>query len=444
LTAADRQLLKMHRADQAFLLGLVLLPSSALLGGLALLAALLSPNGAKAGGWRHTPKVERAGWLVLVMLLLIGAIGARSGQLAWVGLANWVPFIWAFWGFQRFLNTGQQRRRAAIAIVSGTVPVLAIGLLQLLLGWRGPWQSLGGLFIWFLHDADPTVTPRFTGIFENPNLSGAWLVMVWPLALALLLGGNKPDQQAQTPAAKAITALLTGLIGLSLLLSGSRNAIGLALLAVPLVLGWRCLRWYAPLAIAWLGAVWLAASSGAPPLLHQLSRLVVPATLWEKVARKVLDPQAAVTLAHRSREALWEGAGQFLQQLPPLGYGENGFRLLYEAKTGTYINHSHNLPLEFVLSHGWLAAGLFLLLIAVVLAGAWRAGIAASSGLDRAWMAATLVTIGLHGWDIPSFDSRHNVLGWVLLAGLQAYRLTAQRDPAPPSPARPSEPSAPG
>ncbi|MEB3234415.1 MAG: O-antigen ligase family protein [Cyanobacteriota bacterium] len=432
MTAADRQLLKMHRANQAFLLGLVLLPSSALLGGLALLAALLTPNGSTPNAWRNAPRAERAGWLALVVLLLIGAIGARSGQLAWVGLGNWIPFIWAFWGFQRFLSTALLRRQAAVAIVSGTVPVLAIGLLQLLFGWQGPWQSLGGLFIWFLHDADPTVTPRFTGIFENPNLSGAWLVMVWPLALALLRDHLQRrtktlNNRGETP----IIAVLTGLIGLSLLLSGSRNAIGLALLVVPLLLGWRCLRWYAPLAIAWLGAVWLAAASGAPPLLQHLSRLVVPATLWEKVARKVLDPQAASTLAHRSREALWEGAGQFLQQLPPLGLGENGFRLLYEAKTGTYINHSHNLPLEFVLSHGWLAAGLFLLLVAAVLAGAWRAGVARNGSVDRAWLVATLVTIGVHGWDIPSVDSRHNVLGWVLLAGLQAYRLTAQRDPAP-------------
>jgi len=435
----------MHRANQAFLLGLVLLPSSALLGGLALLAALLTPNGSTADGWRNAPRAERAGWLALVMLLLIGAIGARSGQLAWVGLGNWIPFIWAFWGFQRFLSTALLRRQAAVAIVSGSVPVLAIGLLQLLLGWQGPWQSLGGLFIWFLHDGDPTVTPRFTGIFENPNFSGAWLVMVWPLALALL--GDHLQSQTTAPnnrRATRIVAVLTALIGLSLLLSGSRNAIGLALLVVPLLLGWRCLRWYAPLAIAWLGAVWLAAANGAPPLLQQLSRLVVPATLWEKVARKVLDPQAATTLAHRSREALWEGAGQFLQQLPPLGFGENGFRLLYEAKTGTYINHSHNLPLEFVLSHGWLAAGLFLLLVAAVLVGTWRAGLASSGSVDRAWLAATLVTIGLHGWDIPSFDSRHNVLGWVLLAGLQAYRANAQHDPAPPSPAQPSEPSAQG
>ena len=432
----------MHRGQQAFLLGLVLLPSSALLGGLALLAALLIPNSAAPWGWRQADRRERIGWLLLVLLLLVGAVGARSGSLAWVGLGNWIPFIWAFWGFQRYLRSPAERWRAAVAMLSGTVPVLVIGLLQLLFGWQGPWQSLGGLFIWFLHDGDPTVTPRFTGIFENPNLSGAWLVMVWPLALGLLRQGCRSPQGPVSRGALTTTAVLTALIALSLLLSGSRNAIGLALLAVPLVLGWRCLRWYAPLAIAWLGAVWLAASSGAPPLLQQLSRLLVPATLWEKVARKVLNPEAAATLAHRSREALWDAAGQFVQQLPPLGYGENGFRLLYEARTGVYINHSHNLPLEFLLSHGWLATPLLLLLIAAVLVGAWRSGIGASTGLERAWLAATLMTIGLHGWDIPSFDSRHNVLGWVLLAGLQAARFNAVRDRAPSAPVPPSGSSA--
>ncbi|MFZ9621989.1 MAG: O-antigen ligase family protein, partial [Prochlorococcaceae cyanobacterium] len=203
-----------------------------------------------------------------------------------------------------------------------------------------------------------------------------------------------------------------------------------------------CLRWYAPLAITWLGAVWLAAAPAAPALLQQLCRLVVPATLWEKVARKVLDPEAAATLAHRSREALWEQGRNFLEQLPPLGYGENGFRLLYEAKTGVYINHSHNLPLELVLSHGWLTAALFLALVAVVLLGAWRNGMA-RGGLNRAWLAATLVTIGLHGWDIPSFDSRHNVLGWVLLAGVQAFRLKSRLALSPGTDQEPDESATP-
>ena len=432
LPGFDRQLLKMHRGQQAFLLGLVLLPSSALLGGLALLLALLLP----APGPTPQPRQAQWGWWLLVCLMLLGAIGARSGSLAWVGLANWIPFIWAYFGFQRQLCSSEGLRWAALAILVGTVPVLAVGLLQLVFGWQGPWQSLGGVFIWFLNDSDRTVTPRFTGIFENPNLSGAWLAMVWPLALGLLL--ERQRQHRRDAALVSVTLLL----GLSLLLSGSRNAIGLSLLAVPLVLGWRSLRWYAPVAIGWLAAVWLAAANGAPPLLHQLARVVVPPTLWEKVARKVLNPEAAATLVHRSREALWDAAGGFIQQLPPLGYGQNGFRILYEAQTGVYINHSHNLPLELVLSHGWLVAALFVVLVGLVLITAMRAGMAKAAGLERAWLVATLVTIGLHGWDIPSFDSRHNVLGWVLLAGVAAFRLRPPPDRARRAPGLPSAASA--
>ena len=39
---------------------------------------------------------------------------------------------------------------------------------------------------------------------------------------------------------------------------------------------------------------------------------------------------------------------------------------------------------------------------------------------DRAWWAAVLVLVVLHGTDIPFFDSRLNIAGWILLAGLRS------------------------
>jgi hypothetical protein len=38
--------------------------------------------------------------------------------------------------------------------------------------------------------------------------------------------------------------------------------------------------------------------------------------------------------------------------------------------------------------------------------------------LERAWWAAALVMVMMHATDLPLFDSRMNILGWVLLAGL--------------------------
>jgi len=83
-----------------FQLGLVLLASSALLAGLLLLVALI------LGCRRRSPFLaDGANRLLLVVagLMMLGAAGASSGWLAWVGLGNWLPFFWGFWGFQPYL-----------------------------------------------------------------------------------------------------------------------------------------------------------------------------------------------------------------------------------------------------------------------------------------------------------------------------------------------------
>ena len=40
---------------------------------------------------------------------------------------------------------------------------------------------------------------------------------------------------------------------------------------------------------------------------------------------------------------------------------------------------------------------------------------------DRAWWAAVLVLVVLHGTDMPFFDSRLNIAGWILFAGLRSW-----------------------
>ena len=39
--------------------------------------------------------------------------------------------------------------------------------------------------------------------------------------------------------------------------------------------------------------------------------------------------------------------------------------------------------------------------------------------IDRAWWTSILILICFHATDIPSFDSRINILGWILLIGLR-------------------------
>ena len=50
--------------------------------------------------------------------------------LSFVGLFNWIPFIWFFWALQPYLDSRSNRRLFALALISGTFPVLITGFGQ--------------------------------------------------------------------------------------------------------------------------------------------------------------------------------------------------------------------------------------------------------------------------------------------------------------------------
>jgi len=51
-----------------------------------------------------------------------------------------------------------------------------------------------------------------------------------------------------------------------------------------------------------------------------------------------------------------------------------------------------------------------------------RFGMATGPVFERGWWAAVLVLMALHASDIPMYDSRINIAGWILLAGLRCRR----------------------
>ena len=92
--------------------------------------------------------------------------------------------------------------------------------------------------------------------------------------------------------------------------------------------------------------------------------------------------------------------------------------MIYPLRTGQWHGHAHNLPLELAISHGLPVAVLLVGFVVALLVVSLRRGL---SGLfDRAWWTALFVLMVLHGTDLPFFDSRLNIAGWILLAGLRA------------------------
>ncbi|MCP9841520.1 O-antigen ligase family protein [Synechococcus sp. J7-Johnson] len=399
---------------RCFQLGLLLLASSALLAGVLLLVALILGCRQRLPWWR-----DRVNQVLLLVsaLMVLGCFTASSGWLAWVGLGNWLPFFWAFWGFQPYLASAPARRRLALWLVAGTVPVIVTGLGQIVWGWSGPFQTLGGAIIWHLN-AGGNPPGRLAGLFDYANIAGAWLALAWPFALAALL--QRPQSLLKRMPALLITVGLVAAIALT----DSRNAWGALVLALPLVAGPARWIWLLPLLVVLLIPVGLASLPGVPVVLQQPARELVPAVIWERLSDLEFAGRRPLAITRINQ---WGVALQLVAERPWLGWGAAAFSAIYPLRTaGIWHGHPHNLPIDLAVSHGAVVA---LLLVGLVLAlqiQAARLGMASGALFDRAWWAAFLVLMALHATDIPLYDSRINIAGWVLLCGLRAYSLSPE------------------
>ena len=396
-----------------FQLGIFSLASSALIAGCLLLVALILGS---CG--RRSPLEDRLNLVLLLVsiLMLLGCSQASSGWLAWVGLGNWLPFFWAFWGFQPYLASPAARRRIGLLLLSGTVPVIVTGLGQLWWGWSGPFQQLGGLIIWHLH-AGGNPPGRLAGLFDYANIAGSWLALAWPFALAALL------QPGLARWLRGVALVLAAAVVAAIFLSDSRNAWGALLLALPLVVGPASWFWLLPiLAVA---VLILAAASVAwvPELLQHPARALVPEAIWGRLSDLQFAGQRPLAV---TRLAQWQVAIGLIGERPWLGWGAAAFSLIYPLRTGHWHGHPHNLPIDLALSHGLPVA---ILVVGLVLWLLWRSaqqGMLKAPVFERAWWASTFVLVSLHATDIPFYDSRINIAGWVLLVGL---RMAARPEP---------------
>ena len=388
--------------QRLFSIGLFLLPSSALLGGLCLLGA------AVCGSWNRELPIWRDRWcqplLLAAVLMLIGATQAETGAMAWAGLGNWLPLIWAFWAFQPFLESEHQRRDAAWMLVAGTLPVLLTGFGQMLLGWEGPWRLGGDAIVWFIA---PGGKPpgRLSGLFDYANVAGAWLGVVWPLLLAAVL---RPDGWRRRGA--ALVLLLASSV--AVVLTQSRNAVGGLALSVPFVIGPTGWMWW---------------------LLPVLLLLMASPLLPDSILMRFLEREGQTPWKH-TRLGQWTYAIELVAARPWLGWGAAAFSVMYPIYAAKrWHGHSHNLPLELAISHGLPVALLMVGTVLILLMLAVRRGILQRAPLERAWWTSALVLSVMHATDLPFFDARLNLLGWVLLAGLCGF---IRQPPSAPGPGR--------
>lgn len=417
------------RADplgwRCFQLGVFVLPASALFAGLLLLVALIQGSRRRSPWWHDRVNLLFA---VIAGLMVLGAAAATlrsaelpsySPSLAWLGLFNWLPFFWAFWGFQPYLADGAARRRVALALVAGTVPVLVTGLGQLLLGWHGPWQILGGAVIWHLREGG-NPEGRLSGLFDYANITAAWLSLSWPLLLAAWLACWQRWRARQTGSGWRLLVVLGLVLAqlVSMVLTDSRNAWGVLLMAVPLVAGPASWVWLLPLLGLALLPVLLASLPGVPTLLQEPARALVPQSIWGRL--NDFNHHSQRKLASL-RITQWNVASGLIAERPWLGWGAAAFSVIYPLRTGRWHGHTHNIAIDLAFSYGVPAAALLVALVLWLHIRGVRQGMLKGPVFDRAWWTAAFMLAALHATDIPMYDSRVNIAGWILLAGLRCW-----------------------
>ena len=400
---------------RAFQLGLFLLPSSALLAGVCLLVTCIAGSRNRAVALWCDPWVRPL--LLAGVLMIAGCFVAKHGPLAWAGLANWLPLFWAFWAFRCFLDRSERRQRAATLLLAGTVPVLVTGFGQMQFGWSGPWQLFGGAIIWFV-EAGGKPDGRLSGLFDYANVAGAWLGVIWPFALAGVL---RTEMRRRN---RVFALVFSGATVAAILLTRSRNAMAALVLALPAVIGPGRWIWLVPFLVLLSLPLVLAVLPGVPATMQQWWLWSLP----EVVQKRLLERQTTSSL---TRLAQWSFALDLIAARPLLGWGAAAFGVLYSVHAQrNWHGHSHNLPLELAVNHGLPAAVLIVGTVLLLLVVSLRRGMLQRHPVERAWWVASLLLVGMHTTDLPFFDSRLNILGWVLLAGLSGF-IEQTPDPHP-------------
>ncbi len=396
-----------------FQIGVLLLPSSAVISYIFLFVALL------AGSFSRRDVFFSEYWnyplLLISFLMLVGCFRSQTGSLAWLGLFNWLPFFCCFWGLQPYLITSERRKKCSFWLVLGSFPVLITGFGQLFLGWQGPWQFFDGLIIWFVSPGGEPLG-RLSGLFDYANITAAWLSGVWPFCLASVLYPYIFKRNRVIPCL-ILTAFVSAMV-----LTDSRNAWGAIVLGLPLVFGSASWSWLIPLMLICSLPVVVAVLPFFDFGIQELARSIVPESIWMRLNDlKFVDSRPF----EATRIGQWKIAINLIFERPLFGWGAAAFSIIYPLRIGLSYGHSHNLPLELAISNGILVSLLLnifvftLLIISAHTRVLNNLNLLENSIIDRAWWTSVLILICFHATDIPMFDSRVNMLGWILLIGLR-------------------------
>ena len=383
--------------------------------------------------------------LILGAWMVIIALFADRKDFSLLGLFNFLPFFIAFIAQSHLFRSVQQLRQLAWILVVPSVPISMLAIGQMFFGWGFHLKLLSfggdGILLDLLLKSGGMPAGRASSLFYYATILASYLVITFTVSFGLwadAIATRKTARQkisfplvlklpliVQTILSNPWTrctllGLAVGLNFTALFLTQSRNAWAIALAVVfifSIGLGWRKLS---GLLISGLGIV-TAAAYGIPPL-SDWARTIVPRMIWARVNDDLFLDRPIASL----RLTQWKFAISLIEKRPWTGWGLRNFSALYEASTGFFIGHPHNLPLMLSCEMGIPATLLFYGLVGTVMVSSIiHSHQSKLSSHDRAIhltiLLAFLCCTVFSLFDIPIFDARINLFGWILLAALWGF-----------------------
>ncbi|WP_293342118.1 O-antigen ligase [Microcoleus sp. CAWBG58] len=379
-------------------IGILIFPTIPILGALGIFLGLAGTCQQKFRQICRSPL--NRGFAILSVLLVITTIFANNRIEAVLGLCNFWPFFILFAAFSSLIQTPAQLRQLSWIIAISAIPVIILGLGQQFLGWSGI-DQLQPVFGWVL---EPKGNPpgRMASVFMYANILACYLTIAFILTLGLWMeevscqlsvgrkkeegrgkkgegergrGGDLPNNQlpipnsqlpmpnaqcpmpnsqfpmpnSQCPIPNSQFLFLSFAVAgnaVCLIFTNSRNAWGLAVLAV---LGFAFYAGYKKILAAVfsaVGAVFLSAFGPEP--LRQYLRIIIPAFFWARLTDEMFPNRPTATL----RTTQWEFAWSMAQQRPWTGWGLRNFTPLYQDRMHEWLGHPHSLMLMLAAETG--------------------------------------------------------------------------------------------
>ncbi len=403
----------------SFLIGIFLLPSSLVFSLIFLLIAFIKGSFNRENyfidKWNITLFIS--GILMVLSALMQNFILPNNFNEIWnpnlsfIGLTNWIPLFWIFWASEPYLNSFRKRNEFAIALISGTLPVLVTGFGQYFFNWTGPLKTLWGIIIWYQY---PIIPPAgLSGLFNNQNYAGTWLNFVWPFCIYLFL------QKKSNFFRQIFIFLLLVSVGYAAFLTHSRNAWAGLFTSLIVVIGRQSLIIIFPLLIIFFILIIIGSAPFISPNIQIIIRSLIPENIYMEFAKE------GYVALDATRFEIFKNGLRYLFMSPLFGLGAAAFSSIFFLETNFWKGHSHNLIIELGISYGIPTTLIIIFFVCILLTQSFkkvflnRKNEPKVNNLNRAcWSAAFFFCIS-QTVDIQYFDGKISILIWILFSILK-------------------------